>query len=44
MANKAVMPKLYEAHQTISIHEADQNTYSAGLVQEMATYITENII
>ena len=44
MANKAVMPKLYETQQAISIHEADQNTYSTGLVQEMVTYITENII
>ena len=44
MANKAVMPKLYEAHQAISIHEADQNIYSTGLVHEMVTYITENMI
>ena len=35
MANKAVMLKLYEAHQAITIHEADQNTYSTGLVQEI---------
>ena len=44
MAHKAVMSKLYDAHQAISIHEADQNIYYTGLVQEMVTYITENMI
>ena len=38
------MLKLYEAHQAISIHETDQNTYSTGIVQEMVTYMTENMI